>query len=52
MGQRSVDRPRRVSTALKAELRNGGSRGMGEGYGVDWMFAFGVVPSERAAITS
>lgn len=52
MGHRSVDSPRRVSTALNGEfgIKNSGD----EGNGVDtgWELAFGGVPSERAAITS
>lgn len=52
MGQRSVERPRRVSTALNGELGIAAKVWMGQGKKEDSMLAFGDVPRERAAITS
>ena len=54
IGQRSVERPRRVSTALNGEfeLRNSESGGEGNGAVVGCELVFGGVPNERAAITS
>lgn len=54
MGQRSVEKPRSVSTAFRGEERLGISSMGGMGNGVDdgWWLVFGEVPSERAAITS
>jgi hypothetical protein len=54
MGQRSVERPRRVSTALSGELGAGNSDagGVGKGAVVGCELVFGGVPSESAAITS
>jgi len=54
MGQRSVERPRSVSTELRGEL---GSMifdgGAGErGTAVAWVLLLGAVPSDKAAITS
>lgn len=54
IGQRSVERPRRVSTALNGELGTEpvDTGGVGKGDDVAWALAFGAVPSDRAAITS
>jgi hypothetical protein len=54
IGQRSVERPRRVSTALSGEFAVGNSLTGGDGKGavVGCVVVFGGVPSERAAITS
>lgn len=53
IGQRSVENPRRVSTALSGESGilplDGGT---GNGVEVGCVFALGDVPIERAAITS
>ena len=54
IGQRSVENPRRVSTALSGEsgilpLDDGGT---GNGSEVGCVFVLGDVPIERAAITS
>ena len=54
IGQRSVENPRRVSTALSGEsgilpLDDGGT---GNGAEVGCVFVLGDVPIERAAITS
>lgn len=54
IGQRSVERPRSVSTAFRGELDNGSvdTGGVGKGVEEDCAFEFGAVPSDRAAITS
>jgi hypothetical protein len=52
IGHRSVDRPRRVSTALSAEMGIEVTTGPGGAQEVVWILAFGGLPSERAAITS
>ena len=54
MGHRSVERPRRVSTALNGEFEAGNSEagGVGKGAAVGCELVFGGVPSESAAITS
>jgi hypothetical protein len=54
MGQRSVERPRRVSTSLRGELVPVKSNvgGVGNGVDVGCEVLFGGVPSDSAAITS
>ena len=54
MGQRSVERPRSVSTALNGELGIilSASDGSLNGVGVGCELEFGDVPSESAAIRS
>lgn len=54
MGHRSVENPRSVSTALRGELSVAVPSAGGTGNGVEhgWVFLFGGVPNERAAITS
>jgi hypothetical protein len=50
IGQRSVERPKSVSTEFSGELKNGCSSGKGVAVGCD--VVLGEVPSDRAAITS
>lgn len=54
IGQRSVERPRSVSTALNGDLgiEYSDEEGNGNGAAVGWVLVFGAVPSESAAITS
>tara|TARA_R110002060_G_scaffold26196_6_gene35712 strand:+ start:1145 stop:1309 length:165 start_codon:yes stop_codon:yes gene_type:complete len=54
MGQRSVERPRSVSTALSGELgiESVDVVDVGKGGGAVSSLAFGAVPRDRAAITS
>jgi len=52
MGHKSIDRPRRVSTAFSGELRiEVEETGYGKGIATGWFGAFGGVPSESAVIT-
>lgn len=59
MGQRVVEKPSRVSTALSGEegvvskeSAEGEEGGYGNGAVVGWVVVLGDVPRERAAITS
>lgn len=54
MGHRSVEKPRRVSTACNGELPFGvlSTGGTGKGVEQGWVFVFGGVPNDSAAITS
>ena len=54
MGQRVVERPRRVSTALRgvAEVKEESGKSEGKGVVVGRVVVLGDVPRERAAITS
>ena len=54
MGQRSVDRPKRVSIAISGEFddRDSKAGGNGKGATIGCELVLGGVPSERAAITS
>ena len=54
MGQRSVEKPRRVSTAFNGEsgMLPAVDGGTGKGAEVGCVLVLGEVPNERAAITS
>lgn len=54
IGQRSVERPRSVSTALSGELgiEPVDAGGVGNGGEIGSWLAFGAVPRDSAAITS
>jgi hypothetical protein len=50
IGQRSVERPKSVSTEFNGELKYGCSSGKGAAVGCD--VVLGEVPSDKAAMTS
>jgi hypothetical protein len=54
IGQRSVEKPRRVSTAFSGEfgMVSADDGGMGKGTEVGCVLELGAVPKESAAITS
>lgn len=54
IGQRSVEKPNRVSTAFSGDSGTGPLEvgGIGKGVEVGCVLVFGDVPSDRAAITS
>lgn len=52
IGQRSVERPRRVSTDPSGDDGRGDAGAIGKGLDAVRLVVFGAVPRERAAITS